>query len=787
MSPLDRKMTREVWQMKGQSLAIALVLAAGVAMYVMSISNYHSLDQAKTDYYQDRRFADVFASVKRAPRSLEDRIREIPGVARVQTRIVRDVNLDMPQVDGVATARLVSIPVPYRPALNEVHIREGRYPSPGSESEILISEPFALANDLHAGARIPAVINGRLRELEVVGVALSPEFIFTIKSGSVFPDDKRYGVFWIGEKALEAAFNMEGAFNDVSLRLSHDASVDEAMTRLDLILEPYGGLDAVARKDQVSNWFLSSELEQLQHMGFIIPAIFFSVAVFLLNLVLTRLIKTQRGQIGLLKAFGYTRWQVGLHYLKFVILIVCLGTVLGSAGGAYLGSGLAELYTEYYKFPRLDYILRPSVIAAAFLFTLAVSALGAWSAVRRAMDLPPAEAMRPEPPASFKPTLIERIGLKRFMTPQLGMVLRNMERQPLRTGLSTLGLAMAVGLMVLGRYNVDAIFRLMDVQFNWVQRYDVQTAFYEGHAYRAFHELASLDGVLDAEPVRMVPARLRHENHSRRIGIIGLPGEPRLQRPLDRNLDLIPLPLNGLAIERKLASTLDVVPGDRLLVEMLEGDRPKLEAQVTRLVDEYFGSNVYMNFEALNRLMGDDRVVSGAYLRVDDRKRDEIFTRLKNTPAIAGVSVKQAELDSFRDTMARNMLMMNFFNVLFSFIIAFGVVYNSAQMILNERSRDLGTLRVIGFTRAEISTILLGELAMITLAAIPLGFAIGYGLSYMTASMFQTELFRMPFYLSRQTFGIAALTIMISSLISGLVVRRKLDRLDLMAVLKTRE
>ncbi len=787
MKPLDRKLLREIWSMKGQVLAITLVLASGVAMYIMSISTFHSLDRARAKYYRDYRFAEVFAGLKRGPRTLEEKIRDIPGVARAHTRIVRNVNLDLAGVEGVATAQLVSIPVPYRPGLNEVYLREGRYPEPGAESEVIVSEPFAKANGLRSGDAVTAIVNGRLRELDIVGLGLSPEYIFTIKSGGVFPDDQRFGIFWMNEETLEAAFNMEAAFNDISLALSREASKDDVMLRLDHILEPYGGLDAIPRKDQVSNWFINSELQQLKTMGFMIPLIFFSVAVFLLNMVLSRMIKTQRGQIGLFKAFGYSRWQVGLHYLKFVALIVCLGTALGSAAGAWLGAGLTELYTEYYKFPALDYHLDPSVIAAGFLISLAISTAGALTAVRRAMDLPPAEAMRPEPPDSFKPTIAERIGLSRWIPPQLGMILRHLERQPFRSILSTLGIALAVGLMILGRYNIDAISYMMDIQFNRVQRQDLTVSFYEPHQRRAFHELQALDGVVAAEPVRIVPARLRFENHSRRTAILGLPQDPRLQRPLNKNLVPIRVPAEGLLVERKLASVLGVQPGDRLLVETLEGERPKLEARVVALVDEYFGANVYMNIHALNRLMGEDRVVTGAYLKVDSQLEDQVYQRLKNTPAVAGVLLKRAEVESFRETMAQNMMIMTFFIVMFSFIIAFGVVYNSAQMILHERSRDLATLRVLGFTRAEISAILLGELAILTLAAIPIGFLVGNSLSYMISAAYQTELFRMPFYLSRQTFGIAAVTIILSSLVSGLAVRRKLDKLDLMAVLKTRE
>ncbi len=309
---LDRKALRDLWHLRSQALAISLILGSGVAMYVTMRSTMESLGLTRSTYYERYRFADVFASVKRAPRSLGPRIAAIPGVSRVEMRILAEVTLDIEGLAEPASGRLISIPERAVSHLNDLYLREGRYVEPGREDEVLVSEAFAEAHGFQPGDTVSAVINGRRRHLIMVGIALSPEFVYSVRPGDFFPDDKRFGIFWMGESPLADAYDMEGAFNDLSLSLMAGASADDVIERLDLLIAPYGGLGAYPRADQVSNWYLSEEFDQLRANATVVPAIFLGVAAFLLNVVLARLIGTQRDQIGALKAFGYFHWQIGL-------------------------------------------------------------------------------------------------------------------------------------------------------------------------------------------------------------------------------------------------------------------------------------------------------------------------------------------------------------------------------------------------------------------------------------------------------------------------------------------
>jgi len=781
---LDRKLLRDLWEMKGQALAVAAVVAAGVTMFVAYLSNFDSLRRTRDTYYESARFADVFASLKRAPDSLQSRIAAIPGVQSVDTRVVADVTIDVPGLAEPASGRLVSVPEHGRPLHNDLYLRRGRWIDGARADEVLASELFMESNGLQPGDRIAAVINGRRRPLTIVGIALAPEYVYAIRPGDLFPDRRRFGIFWMGHDALAAAFNMEGGFNDVSIRLARGASAPEVVAQLDQLIQPYGGLGGVLQALQPSAWTLENELTQLQSFGFITPLIFLSVAAFILNVALTRALSLQRAQVAALKALGFSNREIAWHYIKWALAIASVGAVAGVGFGAWLGSGMVSLYNEFFRFPTLDYQVSPNVAVEAFVGSLVVAALGAQSAVRRAVRIPPAEAMRPEPPARYRPSVIERPWRGLRLPLATRMVVRNIERQPVRALISVTGIAFAVAVLFVGMSFIDVMDRLINQQFIQAMRQDATVSFVEPRSARAVHDVGHLPGAMDVEPMRLVPARMRSGHRTRTLAISGVPGRPALNRIVDRAGRVVTLPASGLVLSRVLGGILDVRAGDILQVEILEGERRRIDVPVAALVDDSLGLQAYMRIDALHQLLGEGDTISGAAMTVDPAARDRFYTEVKAMPAVAGIALREVTLRNFRETMAENMNLQIFFNVMFAAVIAFGVVYNSARVSLSERSHELASLRVLGFTRAEISLILLGELAILTVAALPFGTLIGYGLGMLIMQLFNNEVYRLSYVVAARTIAWSCLTVIAAAAISALLVRRRLDRLDLVAVLK---
>ena len=785
---LDRKLLRDLWAMKGQATAIAAVMAAGVTMFVAYFSNFDSLQRARAAYYSQARFADVFASLKRAPSRLEGRIAAIPGVDAVATRVVADVTLDVRGMAEPATGRLIAIPDRGRPALNDVFLRRGRWIDSERPDEVLASEMFCESNGLGPGDRVAAIINGRRRELIIVGVALSPEYVYAIAPGEMFPDTRRFGIFWMSRRSLGAAFNMEGGFNEVSLSLvASEASKPEVIAAVDRLLEPYGGRGAIPQSLQMSAWTLDNELTQLQTFGLMVPAIFLGVAAFVLHVALTRALALQRSQIAALKALGYSNGAIAWHYVKSALAIAAVASVAGVVAGAWVGSSLIGVYNEFFRFPTLAYHLSPSLALLSIAGSLVVAALGAQSAVRRAVRVPPAEAMRPEAPARFRRSVIEARWRPLRLSFAMRMIARSLERQPAKALASIVGLAFAVAVLFVGLAFLDVMNTLIEEQFMLTMRQDATLTFVEPRPGRVMYDVKHLPGVFDVEPARIVPVRLRAGARSRTLTITGLPTAPHLTRVIDRRRGPIELPPEGLVLSQMLGDVLRVAAGDMVFVEVLEGRRPEVEVPVVALVDDSLGLQAYMHLEALRRMLREADTVSSVALMMDPAERDRFYAAVKTMPAIAGVAMRDVALQNFRDTMAEHMDLSIFINAIFAAIIACGVVYNSARVSLSERSRELASLRVLGFTRAEISLVLLGEIAILTTLALPAGTAIGYVLGELIMAGFTNEVYRLAFVVRPATIAWAWLAVIAATVLSGLLVRRRLDRLDLVAVLKTPE
>ncbi|OHV78736.1 ABC transporter permease [Ensifer sp. LCM 4579] len=787
MSSLDRKLLRGLWQLKAQVLAIALVIASGTALLIMALTTIEALEETTTAYYERTRFADVFARAKRAPESLGRDIAEMPGVRLAETRIVDGAILDMRGYSEPVVAQLISLPEHGPQLLNALVIRSGRLVDPNRPDEVVVSEPFADALGLKPGDTFDAILRGNKRRLQVVGTALSPEFVYAIAPGGLMPDDERFGVLWMGRDALAAAFDLRSAFNSVTVSLLPGADPRDVTRRLDSLLAPFGGIGAYGRADQTSNWFLQSEIAQQKNMSKIMPTIFLAVAAFLTNMVMARLIETERREIGLLKAFGYGNLAIGWHYAKMVLAIGALGILIGSLLGAWLGHWNTELYTQFYRFPFLLYRPSPDGFVIAGAISLAAALAGSLFAVRRAVRLPPAEAMLPPSPPIYRRSWASRTALAGALDEPSRMILRRIIRWPVRAFLASLGLAMSISVLIMALQWVDAIDSLVETVFERGQHQDASVAFGDLQPIDTVRGFENLPGVLAAEPYRYVSTRIAHGHLVERQGIIGVPQGAILSPVFDNERGRIEVPPDGLVFSRKLAELLEVETGDTVAVEMLQGHQRRVNLPVAQIFDTYIGTPVYMDMAALNRLAGDGRVVSGLHIRVDEPSRSALLTRLKDIPNVAAVLFRQAAIDTFYKTMGETIFIFIGFFVTFSLTLSVGVTYNSIRIALSERARELATLRVLGFSRWEISYILLGEVGILTWISIPLGGVIGFSLAWYMTSAFETELYRVPLVLRDATYGKAALIALAAALTCAAIVRRRLDRLDLIAVLKTRE
>lgn len=787
ISQLDRKLLRDLRRLKGQAAAVTLVMACGLAMLIMARSLIASLDGTRAAYYQTNRFAELFVSLKRAPNQLATRLAEVPGIASIQTGISVQVTLDLPGLDEPASGLVRSLPDFTEPELNRLFLRRGRWLTPGSRGEVLVGEAFADANKLQPGDTLAMLLNGRRQHFRIAGIVLSPEYIFESRPGAALPDNRTYGIFWMPYKEVATAWDLYGAFNTADFTLEPGASIGPIITAIDELLRPYGGFGAYGRKDHPSHIRVTDEIRVLSILSIGFPAVFLTVAAFMTNSVLTRLLALQREQIAILKAFGFSDRQIVAHYLKFAAVIAVGGGVLGTLGGIALGNQLVGMYTLFFRFPSLEFQLdQTSVLIAVAVGVLSVVA-GVFGAVRRAAKLPPAEAMRPEPPASYRPSFIERLGLRRVFSTSFRIAVRNIERRPVQALFTIAGLSLATALLILPNTFKAGIAEVLDFKWDVVQRQDINLALAEPTSLRVLHEFQRLPGVILVEPMRGAAVRISFQGRSRQIGLRSLEVGGLHSRAVDHAGHEITPPPEGLVISAKLAEVLGAKPGDELIVEALEGRRPTKAIPLIALAEDFTGIAAYMERTAINRFLGEGDVITGASITLDSAHRPEFLRELKAIPRVSSVAIKETMRRSFRETTAQSMGLIQTIYLTFAVIVAFGVIYNNARISLAERARELATLRVIGLTQREVGAIIIIELGLLSLISLPIGLILGTGLATGIISSVNTETVRIPLVFTSYTYTFAGIIVLLASAISASVVLRKLKQLDLIGALKAPE
>ncbi|MEN9704510.1 MAG: hypothetical protein RLZZ393_389 [Pseudomonadota bacterium] len=787
MNALRRKLLRDAWRLRGQVSTIALVIACGIAAFTGALSAHDSLLRLRERDYEEGRFAQVFAPLRRAPQRVAAELRTVDGVADVETTVAGRVVVTLPGEPEALSGRVIALPVDGQPPrMNRLSVRMGAFPARDDTAGLVVSEAFATRHALAPGSPLELLIHGRRLGFTVRGIAVSPEFIFAA-AGSALGDEARYGIFWVRREVLDGAYDMAGAFNHASLRVPRAQDIPAVIAATDRLLARHGGLGAHAREDQPSHRVLQQEIDEQRVYGALFPAILLAVALFLLHVMVSRHVATERLQVATLKSLGYGTRRIAAHYFGLVLLIILLGGAIGTAGGAWLGSLLTGLYTHYFHFARSGYTLAWQLPASALLATLLAAALATATAIRDIVRLPPAAALRPPVPRLRGRSRLERLAGREGLPPRITMGLRDLTQRPLRTLLTVIGMASAVAILIGGSWWSDAFDHLLHIEFGLRERADVILTLAEPRSPSVLHEAARLPGVLHAEGSRDLPVELRSGNRRLRTGLVGLDEGARLHRVLDADNRPLALQPESIAITAIAARRLGVAPGDLLWVQSLEGAEPARALRVGVVAGNFIGRAAYAPRRLANALAGESSAYNTVRLQVSADRRAALLQAVPLLPGIAASGDTTRLLADFRDTTARNLLVFTGILSAFAAAISVGIVFNSARVALAERAWEFATLRVLGLRRGEVSALLLWQVGLQVACALPLGFVLGRGLAALTAWLIAGDELRIPLVILPTTYAYAAMVTLAAALASALVVRRRIDTLDLIAVLKTRD
>jgi len=743
-------------------------------------------------HYRDYRLADFTVDLKRAPAWAVSACEDIPNVRALRGRVSFSVLLDLPEHPEPVSGTAISMPPVRRPVLNDTLLRSGAWFSGPDAKEAILNDAFAKANGIRPGDRIRVLLLDKQHELLVVGTAMSPEFVYLIPpSGGLAPDPARFGVLYLPQRFLQESCDLRGAFNQV-VGKAYDASRPALDRTLELIkdrLDTFGLTNTTPVQEQASVRFLDDELKGLKGTSRVMPTIFLGVATLMLNIVIGRMVAQQRTVIGTLKALGYSSRSITCYYLAYGAVIGAVGGLAGLMLGWWIQSAIGRMYTHFFALPRIETHFYLGLYASGLAGSILCALLGTVKGVRYAARLHPAEAMRPPPPEKGGKVLPERIpGLWARLPFRWKMVLRAVFRNPFRSLVSVFAGAVSTALIVPALANVDSLNYLMRYTFERISHEDLSVGLRDPKGLEAVRELQTLGSIAAVEPQLNVVCDLAHGPYRKRLGVSGLPPGNQLSTPLDRNGDPVVVPDSGIILSTKLAQILHAEPGDRIRLRPLIARRQEVDTPVVGTVDTYLGLSAYADITYLSRLLGEERsantLLAGAFKGFP---RADVFSFLKKRPTVNGIGERARSLSQIHETFGKTMGAMISIMVLFAGLIAFGSVLNAALVSLSERQREVGTLRVLGYTPAQVSQIFAGESYLLNGLGVALGMLGGVGMAHLIALAYNTELYRFPVVIYPSRLAVTAVLMFVFISSAQAAVYWLIRRLPWLDVLKIKE
>ena len=790
MTILTRKLLRDIWRARGQSFAIAMLVCAGTSEYVGVASVQRNLQLTRDEYYADCRMADFFISLARAPRSVADDLREIPGVRNVQGRIVKDVNLGIEGYEESRTGRIISLPDVRAPVINDIVLITGRYFEHRSTSEIILSHAFATANKLKIGDTITASINNRQHTLHIVGTGMSPEYVYMIRSAQeLIPNPDRFGVLWVSQTFAEQSFAMQGACNDFVGTVERPAEIDRILNTASSVLAPYGVFAKTNRKDQTSSFFLANEIRVLGIATAIIPPIFMGVTALVLVVLLNRMVRHERTQIGVMKAFGYSDASVAAHYVWFALVLGLAGCLAGYFGGVLVVKWVMQIYIRVFQFPTFRMDIYPIIMLQSAVLTMVCAAAGAFGAARQAARIEPAIAIRAEAPKYSRRIFLERFNLIwGSLSFSSKMIARNMARYKFRAVFTLSGVAMSTAMLLMGWFLMDAVIYMIDFQFSQTQLEDVRVLLNGEQGKDTYHDLQRLSDVKAVEPVLQYPFEARTNWRKKEIAIVGIPAQSTLWRLIDTQGNRVEIDKHDFVLDERLAEQLGVQPGDELVLKPLMGRVPKeRRVHVTKIVKQYLGMGSYMEIEALSRVLDEPFAMNTALVRSEWQRARELDKSLRDVAAIASVRIKEDSHANLKKSLGESMRAVNVIILGFAAAIAFAIIYNSTIVSLTERHRELAALRVMGYLPSEVGRLIYNENLLLSAIGFVVGIPLGIGLCGLIVMAYENDLFRLPFKIGLRAYALTILTTFCFVTVANLAARRKILQLDMVEALKMRD
>ena len=828
MSKLHLKLLRDLRSSPFMFAGIVLLLLVGIALFVASYSLYLNLEQSYATSYRRLRLADFTVPVQSAPAQVVTRLRRLPGVREVEGRTIREVEIRLPTQRGrKVTGRILSLPESGWPRVNSLKLAAGAAPGTGLQRELLLEAGFAEYHGYRPGDTLNLVVQDDPLGFRIVGIVQSPEYIFVVRGREApYPSESTFAVVWIREGVVDELFGTAGAVNDIGVTMAPGGNRRSAVRLAERLLEPYGAETAVPQEEQPSVELLRLDLLGLQNLAIFFPLLFLTIASLSAYNTLGRMVHEQQGQIGFLRAVGFSKATVGLHYLLYAVAMGVLGGGLGAGLGYYLGILITRFYTTQIQVPYYDVSPRWIVLVVGFALAVVVAVAASLSPALSAARMTPAEAISTQGPTGGRAPLIESwLPVLRRLPLQDRLPLRNFLRNPRRSFATVAGVASAAMLLLVATGLLDSSVAAIEFYFKSSVHYDILATYLEPQPQFSLERLRRSPGVRRVEPLLAMPARLTKSDQQQTILVYGIEPDSRLFLLYDQRERPVAVPPDGLLIpestarklnlwegalvrlglpEQSVPATADFSPAVTPPVPFLpvpEAWQPRIRELLTapglasikldldRLIRvsgvsyQPVGITAYASIDQLREwyrapLELPPKAINALALTADAANLSAIEQRLHDLDGIASVSVISTIRREIDTALEQAQV---FFNIMLAFSMALAgiIIFNATLMNVIERTREISTLRTLGLSVGAAVRMIWVENLLAYVVGLLVGVPVGTWLAGLFILAYESESFNMRLVIFPHTYVITVLSILATMALAQLPGTRFIRRLDL--------
>ena len=763
-------------------MAAIVVVSIAIMLFVGASISLNTLIDSKDVAYELNNFPDVYARLISISDKKISSLQDIDKIKSFEPRLVEELKI----ANTNKTIRMMSI----TNNMGKYVLVEGSAPRENA-FEILIDEKFAEANNYKIGQDITVISNGVKKNMKICGTMFTAEGIYSIRDNSTIMPN--YSIFSLGFTDIASLQRLTGKnyYNEILFDLKDNVEFEDVKNDIKREIENYGLINLYPQDDQISDTMIDGEIDEQKSLMIVMPIIFLSVAILVMGIMVKRIIEQQRMQIGILKSFGYSDFQVGFHYASYCLIIGLIGGIIGCVCGVGFGHIMLSMYKAFFNMEFINNHSQTQLFIMGIALSSTFSVAAGINAATKAVNIMPSEAMRQEAPKSGKKMFIEALPVFNMIFNSRGkMSVRNISRNKKRSFFIILGIALAFAISVLPWSLLNLMDSMIFDRYRYTEKYDIKI-FLNGFTSKSGGEnaLNSMSKIQYKQGILEIPVTLEYQGVKEDTVAIGLQQDSRLYTVVDDDKNKVDIPSGMIVLSEKLAEKLKADVGDYINLKSpySKYKEDKHYIKVGKIVKQSIGMNGYLDITYLSNILGYEDMCNSILLKVEDENYIyDLREKFQDLEKIVSIQSKLENMNQIRQRM-ETMYSMIYFMAIIAAAMTFAIVYNTFVVVLLERQREISTLMVLGMKEKDVLSIISLEQNITSIIGVILGLPIAKLFIIIMSKTIITDTFTMPTDMSLNSVLIALILLVISAVSAQLLASRKLNNIEIVDVLKSGE